>query len=38
MAARALTPRQVWKRIILTMLAIQAGTAAALYLLGVFSK
>lgn len=27
-----MTPRQVWKRIILTMLAIQAGTAAALYI------
>jgi len=26
------TTRQVWKRIILTMLAIQAGTAAALYI------
>ena len=28
-----MTPRQVWKRIILTMLAIQAGTAAALYII-----
>lgn len=28
-----MTPRQVWKRIILTMLAIQAGTAAALYVI-----
>lgn len=28
-----MTPRQVWSRIILTMLAIQAGTAAALYIL-----
>jgi hypothetical protein len=33
-----MTPRRFWSRIILTMLAIQAGTAAALYLLGVFSK
>ena len=28
-----MTPRQVWLRIILTMLAIEAGTAAALYIL-----
>jgi hypothetical protein len=27
------TPRQVWSRIILTMLAIEAGTAAALYVI-----
>lgn len=28
-----MTPRQFWTRYILTMLAIQAGTAAALYIL-----
>ena len=28
-----MTPRQVWLRIILTMHAIEAGTAAALYIL-----
>jgi hypothetical protein len=28
-----MTPRQFWQRYILTMLAIQAGTAAALYVL-----
>jgi hypothetical protein len=27
------TPRQVWSRIILTLLAIEAGTAAALYVI-----
>lgn len=28
-----MTPRRFWTRYILTMLAIQAGTAAALYVL-----
>jgi hypothetical protein len=32
-----MTPRQFWSRYILTMLAIQAGTAAAIYLLRVFA-
>lgn len=28
-----MTPRQFWSRYVLTMLAIQAGTAAALYII-----
>jgi len=37
-AHAVMTPRRFWQRYLLTMLAIQACTAATLYLLGVFSK